>query len=351
MPTLDEIQARLSALISDAAEARMRSTPTGPGPDAESTTALADRIAARPMQDASPAAEDETPSTPTQPRQDEEAMPVLTDEIKTFIVKGLACYDTPSQVADAVRAEFNIVVSRQQVHEYDPACARTPALRWRELYAATRQALLRELAEIGIAHRAVRLRRLDRLASRSERNNVTTALKCLEMAAKECGGMYENRRPIVLRPSTPQPAMPETPAPPAAPRPTAPQPAAIRPATPKPLAPRPSAPPPVMRKPSMPERPAPQAAAQQPTPPAHSTPLLSVPLPVMPQPELPAPSAPQPLAVPAQAPQPPVLSEGRPLSREERYLAYVRERHARERVVRAQAILDSGRMPTVPPAS
>ena len=126
-------------------------------------------------------------------------MPVLTDEIKTFIVKGLACYDTPSQVADAVRVNFDIVVSRQQVHEYDPACLRTPALRWRELHAATRQALLREHAEIGIAHRAVRLRRLDRLASRCERNNVTTALKCLEMAAKECGGMYEKRRPIVLQ--------------------------------------------------------------------------------------------------------------------------------------------------------
>jgi hypothetical protein len=37
------------------------------------------------------------------------------------------------------------------------------------------------------------------LASRCERNNVTTALKCLEMAAKECGGMYENRRPVALQ--------------------------------------------------------------------------------------------------------------------------------------------------------
>ena len=121
---------------------------------------------------------------------------ILNDEIKAFIVKSLACYDTPSQVAEAATLMFGVTISRQRVYRYSPDNPRPPAQRWRELHAATRQALLRELAEIGVAHRAVRLRRLDRLESRSERNNVTTALKCLELAAKECGGMYEKRRPI-----------------------------------------------------------------------------------------------------------------------------------------------------------
>jgi hypothetical protein len=302
MATLDQIQARLRVELSRAVEARMRSTRTGPRQDGESAAALAREIEARLMQPASSAGKAKTPSTPTEPRQDEDAMPVLTDEIKTFIVKGLACYDTPSQVAEAVRENFDIVVSRQQVHEYDPACARPPALRWRDLHAATRAAFLRETAEIGIAHRAVRLLRLDRLASRSERNNVLTALKCFEMAAKECGGMYENRKPILVQPTLPQSALPEQPAP---------QPAATRAATP-------------------PEMPQP---------------------PVMKDPSLPALSAPQPLAVLAQAPQPPALPEGRLLSREERYLAYVRDRHARDRAAAAQAPLDSGRISTAPPAS
>ena len=118
-------------------------------------------------------------------------MPTLTDEIKTFIVKGLACYDTPSKVAEAATLMFGVTISRQRVYRYSPDNPRPPAQRWRDLHAATRQALLRELGEIGVAHRAVRLRRLDRLESRSERSNVTTALKCLEMAAKECGGFYE----------------------------------------------------------------------------------------------------------------------------------------------------------------
>jgi hypothetical protein len=59
--------------------------------------------------------------------------------------------------------------------------------------------LLRDAAEIGVAHRTVRLRMLDRLAHRCEKNGVVLALACLEQAAKECGGIYENRRPIVVR--------------------------------------------------------------------------------------------------------------------------------------------------------
>jgi hypothetical protein len=35
----------------------------------------------------------------------------------------------------------------------------------------------------------------------------------------------------------------------------------------------------------------------------------------------------------------------------ERHLAYVRDRHARDRAVAAEALLDSGRISTMPPAS
>jgi hypothetical protein len=132
-------------------------------------------------------------------------MPILTDEIKEFIVKGLACYDSPTFVADSVRVNFGIEVTRQQVHEYDPDCARRPAQRWCDLHAATRAAFLRDAAEIGIANKIVRLRRLDRLASRCERNSVALALICLQTAAKECGGIYENRRRIDVAVSVPHP--------------------------------------------------------------------------------------------------------------------------------------------------
>lgn len=122
-------------------------------------------------------------------------MSALSDEMKEFIVRGLARYQSPSDVADAVRETFGIAISRQQVHRYDPDCVQPPAQRWRDLHAATRQAFLNEVAVIGVAHKAVRLRLLDRMVEHALANNYPLkAAAFLEQAAKECGGAYESRR-------------------------------------------------------------------------------------------------------------------------------------------------------------
>lgn len=47
-------------------------------------------------------------------------MATLKNEVKAFIVQAIACFDTPSQVAQAVRQEFGIELSRQQCEAYDP---------------------------------------------------------------------------------------------------------------------------------------------------------------------------------------------------------------------------------------
>jgi len=123
-------------------------------------------------------------------------MSTLTDEIKTFIVMGLARYETPSEVAKAVGVNFGVEIDRRQVHAYDPACSQPPAQRWCDLHAATRQAFLHEMAEIGIAHKAFRLRVLDRMARKAEANHyLDQTAAFLEQAAKECGGLYESRKP------------------------------------------------------------------------------------------------------------------------------------------------------------
>ena len=134
-------------------------------------------------------------------------MPTLTDEIKTFIVMGLARYDSPSDVAKAVGVNFGVAVDRRQVHAYDPACAKPPAQRWRDLHAATREALLHDTAQIGIAQKAFRLRVLDRMARDAEARHLlglTAAL--LEQAAKECGGIYDRRKAAAPVPPSPRPA-------------------------------------------------------------------------------------------------------------------------------------------------
>lgn len=121
-------------------------------------------------------------------------MPVLTEEIKSFIVKGLACYDTPSQVAKAVGERFELKIDRFQVYAYDPEGTKRPAKKWVELYEATRAAFLEKQGSIAVAQRAARLRRLDRMADRAEATgNLKLAAELLEQAAKECGDAFTNK--------------------------------------------------------------------------------------------------------------------------------------------------------------
>ncbi len=62
---------------------------------------------------------------------------------------------------------------------------------------ATRAAFLADAATIGIAHRAVRLRTLGRLADRAEAmGNLALAAEILEQAAKEVGNAFTNKREV-----------------------------------------------------------------------------------------------------------------------------------------------------------
>jgi hypothetical protein len=118
----------------------------------------------------------------------------LTDEIKAFIVKRIACYETPSRIAAAVRVNFGIDVDRRRIFDYDPKGARPPAQRWIDLHAATRAQFLREVAEIGIAQKVVRLKMLERIAESAEDNHQHDKVaRYLQQAARECGGFYEKR--------------------------------------------------------------------------------------------------------------------------------------------------------------
>ncbi|MGE8302869.1 hypothetical protein D3C76_709000 [compost metagenome] len=124
-------------------------------------------------------------------------MAALSNEVKAFIVQALACFDTPTQVAEAVKREFNIDVTRQQVETHDPTkrCSKTLAKRWVTLFEDTRARFREETAEIPIANRAYRLRTLGRLAEKVEgMRNYGLTLQILEQAAKEVGDVYVNRQ-------------------------------------------------------------------------------------------------------------------------------------------------------------
>lgn len=126
-------------------------------------------------------------------------MAVLTTEVKGFIVQALACFDTPTQVAQSVKQEFGIEVTRQQVAQSDPTKVAGANLskKWRELFEETRKRFREETAEIPIANKAYRLRALDRMATKAEgMKNMALAAQFMEQAAKEMGGAYTNRQQV-----------------------------------------------------------------------------------------------------------------------------------------------------------
>ena len=124
-------------------------------------------------------------------------MAALSSEVKAFIVQALACFDTPSQVAEAVKQEFNVVVSRQQVETHDPtkSAGKGLAVKWVTLFHDTRKRFREETAEIPIANRAFRLRGLGRMAEKAENmRNLALTAQLYEQAAKEVGDVYVNRQ-------------------------------------------------------------------------------------------------------------------------------------------------------------
>ncbi|SFQ98999.1 hypothetical protein SAMN04487773_0898 [Enterobacter sp. kpr-6] len=123
-------------------------------------------------------------------------MAALKGEVKAFIVQSLACFDTPSQVVEAVKKEFGFTITRQQVESHDPTKANGKGLaqKWVDMFNATRERFQNEISDIPIANKAYRLRALDRMATKTEgMKNFALASQLIEQAAKEVGDAYTNK--------------------------------------------------------------------------------------------------------------------------------------------------------------
>lgn len=135
-------------------------------------------------------------------------MAKLTEPIKIAIVQGLACFDTPTQVAEAIKEEFGVVLSRQQVGSYDPTkpnnASKGIAKKLRALFEETRKQFLESAAEIPIAQQSYRLRALQRNFQKADaKGNIAMAAQLLEQAAKEAGGAFTNRRELTGKGGSP----------------------------------------------------------------------------------------------------------------------------------------------------
>lgn len=124
-------------------------------------------------------------------------MAALKDDVKLFIVRALACFDSPTEVCRQVKDEFGIEVTKQQVSLYHPErrVGKDLSEKWRTVFAETRKNFLDDVSTIPIASQAFRLRALNRMFERvSATANTALAAQLIEQAAKESGGSFTNRR-------------------------------------------------------------------------------------------------------------------------------------------------------------
>lgn len=124
----------------------------------------------------------------------------LQNEHRAFIVQRVACYDSPREVADAVKEEYGIEITPQAVEVYDPTkrAGRGVAKTWRELFETTRAAFLKNVTDhVPEANKAVRIRMLANSArALKARGNHLGAAEMLERIAKELGNVHSNRREL-----------------------------------------------------------------------------------------------------------------------------------------------------------
>ena len=114
-------------------------------------------------------------------------MAALKEEHKLLIVQALACFDTPTQVVEAVKEEFGIEITRQQVARYDPtkAAGVDVSKKLRAVFEETRRTFLEDTSSIPIAQQSFRLRALQRLYEK--------ALKSGNVRFAEISIMYSSR--------------------------------------------------------------------------------------------------------------------------------------------------------------
>ncbi|MCL6243383.1 DUF2280 domain-containing protein [Acinetobacter sp. ANC 7200] len=116
-------------------------------------------------------------------------MATLKEPVKIFIIQSLACRDTPQEVADLVKQEFDLILDRSQVALYDPTKRRGKNLskKYVQLFEKTREDFDAGLIDIPIANKFYRLKEIQKMYDESGKNKVAKQ-KLLKLAHQETDG-------------------------------------------------------------------------------------------------------------------------------------------------------------------
>lgn len=123
------------------------------------------------------------------------AKKILTEEVKRFIVRCLAIYESPSDVAALVKERFGLTITRQTAHLYDPTKIAGQELsdELKTLFFETRKKFEEEEI-LPLSKKIVRIKKLSKYVENFENlQNYKAAAELLEQIAKEQGDAYTNR--------------------------------------------------------------------------------------------------------------------------------------------------------------
>ena len=124
-------------------------------------------------------------------------MAALKKEVKLFIVRSLAVFNTPTETAELVNQEYGIKVTKQQCEKYDPTNRAGENLSevLRVVFVFFLGMFLGKPESIPIANLAVRMQRYENLFQKYSKNRVA-ATSILRQAAEDMGGKYTNKQEI-----------------------------------------------------------------------------------------------------------------------------------------------------------
>ena len=123
-------------------------------------------------------------------------LPKLNDALRTYVVMRLAGYDSPSEIVRSLKDDFGIDIRVSSIEGYDPTGYRAERCpeRWAMLFHETRARIIAGQADIGAAHKMVRVRWLDQMARRQMvMQNSAEARALLKQVAEEMGQLAEQR--------------------------------------------------------------------------------------------------------------------------------------------------------------
>lgn len=118
----------------------------------------------------------------------------LTDEQKRFIITSLAVYKPVRDIQAGLKDNFGLDLEWKKIDRYNPGSSEyRGGKELTDLFNATRQKFIDEVASHPAAHQAYRVLRLGQMAEKAfERNNFPLAAKLFEQVAREVGGAFTN---------------------------------------------------------------------------------------------------------------------------------------------------------------